>query len=419
MLLKVERKSEVCGAVTVPSSKSALHRMLICASFSDGDTLITASGLGTDVQATIDCLRAMGVRIATEANDNIRVSPLTDVADHVEFDCRESASTLRFLLPLAAAFIPNSRFIGSGRLPLRPVSPLLKALKQNGTDISGETLPMTVGGGLKAGRFVITADISSQYVSGLLMTLPLLSGDSEIILEGEISSAPYVSMTLEIMDRFGVQTEKTDEGYFVRGNRRYFSDGKYTANGDWSAAAVFLGMGALGGRISVKGLETESPIQGDAVICDCLRSFGAELTTGSDVKVCRHFLKGIDVDVTHCPDLLPLLAILGSASTGKTVLYNAGRLRFKESDRLKTTASIINELGGHAVEYPDRLEILGTGLRGGMVSSRGDHRIAMAAAVAAAVSETPVCIDGAETVQKSYPGFFDELCSLGFDVSEI
>lgn len=418
MQLQIAKKEDICGTIAAPSSKSCLHRFLICSALSDGETEISANCCGDDIEATMDCLRSLGAEVKYRKGI-ISVKPIAGFPDKAQLDCRESASTLRFLLPLAASFVPETRFTGSGRLPERPVLPLLTTLSQNGADVSDKKLPFTLRGGLNPGVFKVRADISSQFVSGLLMALPLLPGDSEIVLEGVPVSKPYIQMTVDIMENFGVDVQACKAGYHIKGGRHYITSGSYRTDGDWSAAAAFLCMGALGGKVSVAGLGAAS-VQGDSGICGILRDFGAEVSSRENIVTAsvKH-LTGREIDITHMPDLLPLLSVLGAGARGRTLIKNAARLRHKESDRLAASVELINFLGGQADIYQNSLEIHGTGLHGGRVSAHGDHRIVMAAAAAAVISDEPVIIDGAESVKKSYPEFFKDLKNLGFDIFEL
>jgi len=400
------------GTVSSTASKSAAHRALICAALADRPTEIYICSKNEDIGATINCLRAMEASI-TENENSLAVTPIAAFPEKAEFDCGESGSTLRFLLPVAAALLPQSEFSGRGNLPNRPIGELVSVLEKNGAEISGNRLPMTVNGKLHAGTFEIAGDVSSQYISGLLMALPLLEGDSAIILTSPLCSKPYVSLTIDMLSKFRIEIGSAGSGYSVRGGQSFRSPDTLSIEGDWSAAALFLAAGAVCGDVTVNGLNTDS-VQGDRAIVDLLRFFGAEADISeSSARLHKAKLKACSVDASAIPDLFPILAVLAACAEGRTVLYNAAHLRYKESDRLKSTAAMINSLGGKAEEFSDRLEITGKPLSGGCVDSFGDHRIVMAAAVAACACKGETVIHGAEAVNKSYPGFFRDFSALG------
>ena len=381
------------GKLTVPSSKSDAHRALICAALSEASTLLIMDGGNEDIDATANCLEKMGAKIEKSAK-GIKVSPMTDRAKAPNLDCGESGSTLRFLLPVAAATVEGARFSGRGRLPERPIGDILDALEENGCHISGLGLPLSVSGGLMAGEYKISGNVSSQFVSGLLIALPLLDGESRISLTSPLESAAYVDMTVNTLKRFGVKSSARGADYTVPGNQTFRSPGEYQVEGDWSGAAFFLAAGAIGGAVEVLGLG-EYSAQPDKGILGFLKEMPDA------------------VDVSGFPDLFPILAVLACAKRGDTLLQGAARLRIKESDRIAETARLVRDLGGSAEEGVDTLLIKGTGiLCGGETQSAGDHRIAMSAAIAAGICQNPVTIHGAEAVNKSYPAFWDEIKKL-------
>ena len=245
------------------------------------------------------------------------------------------------------------------------------------------------------------------------MALPLLEGDSRIILKSPLCSEPYVNITLEMLGNFGIKIERVENGFSVRGGQVFSAPKVINVEGDWSAAAFFLTAGAIGGDVTVSNLKTNSE-QGDREIVEILRKFGANIELfDSSVRVRAGKLAACDIDVSAIPDLLPILAVLASCADGKTVLYNASNLRHKESDRLRSSTAMINALGGTAEEFPDRLEISSAQFTGGTADSFGDHRIAMSAAIAASVCSGQTTIIGAEAVKKSYPDFFRDFKKLG------
>ncbi len=415
--------AKLAGTIDAIPSKTHAHRLLIGASLYGDRTRINCAAVSEDIQATVGCLRALGSRLIRQ--------PYGYFAERMDFqkdgspilDCGESGSTYRFLLPAACALGRPSVFRLGGRLPQRPMDELFGALEEHGAVISGKgTAEMTTGGRLLPGVYRLRGDISSQYISGLLFALPLLEGDSEIAVAGPIESKGYIEATLSALRVFGLDMRLESGRIKVPGCRRCGSVGEkiLSVEGDWSNAAFWLAAGAAGGGpVSVRGLDPGS-VQGDREICRILSSFGAEIKeSGDEISASGSGLRGISVDASDIPDLVPAIAVAAAGAEGETVIYNARRLRYKESDRLRTVAAAINGLGGEAEETEDGLIIRGKGkLRGGTVDSFNDHRIAMLAASAAVVCDGPVVVRGAEAVAKSYPAFFDDLKKLGAEIAE-
>ena len=414
------------GTIRAIASKSELHRMLICAAFADGMTEIRVPGtaydgshpLPNDIQATMSCLKALGTSIELSSG-TILVMPAGKSVVGPLLDCGESGSTLRFMLPVAAAAADHPSFTGSGRLPDRPIEGLADALKKHGISMSADRLPFTLSGSLNGGLYEISGDISSQYLTGLLLTLPLLREEAEIRLTTPLRSAGYIDITTQVMAFFGAETEKTIQGYRLREQRPYRSPGVLMAGGDWSNMAAFLTASALreDSRIFCQCLYPGS-MQGDRKILSLLERFGAEICSDESAIAAYHApLLGTVIDIDPTPDLLPVLAVTACAAQGRTVFGNAGRLRLKESDRIESTAAMVRALGGIAETEPEKLIIHGSGsLRGGTVDAVNDHRIVMAASIAAGICSGPVIIRGAEAVNKSYPTFFEDLKAVKGDV---
>lgn len=409
------RPGALGGCVKAPVSKSDAHRSLIFAALADGPTQILLEQSNNDIDVTVACLKAMGASIAGD-NGMLSVYP-GPMKDSPLLDCGESGSTFRFLLPVAAAFCQSAWFTGGGRLPERPIRELTACMTQNGARFSGEKLPFTVSGPLRPGTYTLPGDVSSQYISGLLFALPLLDGESFVRLTTPLESSGYVDMTLDTMARFHAGVHREADGFRVPGGQRYHAGEQLCVQGDWSGAAFFLAAGALGGGVAMGGL-SPGALQGDRAIAELLTGFGASVTwRDGEVCVTPGKLRGIDIDVSNIPDLVPILAVLGAVAEGKTRLYNAGRLRLKESDRLSSVSVMLRALGGRVEEAADALTIYGGGgLQGGTVDSVGDHRITMAAAIAASVCEGETEILGAQAADKSYPAFFAEYVRLGGDV---
>ncbi|HWQ06188.1 MAG TPA: 3-phosphoshikimate 1-carboxyvinyltransferase [Feifaniaceae bacterium] len=404
--------SPLGGELEAIPSKSDAHRVLILAALSNGTTRVEISRLSDDIQTTIDCLCALGATIE-RTPDAVIVRGISSFAEHPELNCRESGSTLRFLLPVAAVCGMNARFSGAGRLPERPIGELMEAMRLHGVRFSAERLPFSTEGQLSGGEFALAGNVSSQYLTGLLLALPLAKEDSILKLTTKLESAAYVEMTLRSLRAFGASVFQQDGGYAIPGSQVYHSPGIIRVEGDWSNAAFFLAAGALKSHVRLTGLSKLSP-QGDQSILAALTRFGAKVLQSYDVvEVSPGELHGCELDVSETPDLLPILAVLAASAKGETRLVNAARLRYKESDRLSTTASLINALGGHAEELPDGLIVSGGRLSGGTVDGCRDHRLVMAAAIASIACREPVTILGADAVNKSYPEFFEDFSHLG------
>lgn len=402
--------SVLSGEVSVPPSKSEAHRALICSALAGRTELPTLGGpLCDDLLATRDALRQL----------------LSSGGNPVEIDCRESGSTLRFLIPLAAALGVPARFTGRGRLPERPLGVYFDCLPEHGVQLTrgASGLPLRVEGRLTPGRFFLPGGVSSQFVTGLLLSLPLLSGDSEIILTSPLASAPYAALTLRVMRAFGVSAGQTENGWLVPGNCRYRPNPAFRVERDWSQAAFFLAAGTLGGHLTLSGLTRDS-CQGDCAAENLFRRLGAKISwCGNTLSVEPGQLPDSipELSAEQIPDLVPALAAAAALLPGrKTVISHAGRLRLKESDRLSAAADGLNALGGSVREEPDGLVIRGVErLRGGQAEGRNDHRIVMALSVAALRAEHETILSDAESVRKSYPDFFADYNRLGGKAYEL
>ena len=402
------------GALSAPASKSAAHRYLICAALAETPVDIRCDGLSNDIIATINCLNALGADIRTEG-DILHVRPVTaPPSGSCELRCGESGSTLRFLLALSGALGADSAFLMEGRLPERPLAPYDDELRAHGMSITRDGSRLFCSGALRPGDYSLPGGVSSQYISGLLMALPLLDSDSTLDITGTLESADYVAMTLDTLNRSGADITFDGRLCRIRSKKRYTLPKELAIEGDFSNAAFFLCAGAFSpDGISVSGLDPDSK-QGDRRVIDILRSFGANVeTNGPTVTVSRGALSGRTIDAAMIPDLVPVLSVVAAAADGETHIINAGRLRLKESDRLESTTSMLCALGADISQTPDGLIIRGKPeLNGGTAETFNDHRIAMAAAAAACVCSAPVVIKGAECVNKSYPDFWNEFSAL-------
>ena len=411
----------------VIASKSQAHRLLICAALADRPTKLLNVPPSRDAEATCRCLLALGAEMTREA-DALAVSPLhPGQAGSPLLDCGESGSTLRFLLPLAAALGADCAFTGQGKLSQRPLEPLYSQLVSHGAALSPEgTFPLRCGGKLRGGAYRLAGNVSSQFISGLLLALPRLEEDSEIHILGALESAPYVEMTLRALESFGIfweqsvpQTADESRVYRFPAGQRFRSPGNLSVEADWSGAAFFLAAGALSRKgVTCLGLNPDSP-QGDRRILSLLQAFGAEVTADGTAVSCRYApLHGIDVDAADIPDLVPVLSAVAAYAQGETRIRNIRRLRLKESDRVASILAMIRGLGGAAESSDNEMIIHGQGrLPGGRVDAFRDHRIAMAAAVAASRADGPTEILGIEAADKSYPGFFARWQELGGNIT--
>lgn len=410
--------AEVSGVAKAPPSKSAAHRALIAAALS-GKSRVRGIIPSQDMEATLRCLQALGKTAAVQGQ-TVSFSG-EDKEGLTVADCGESGSTLRFFVPIFAALGKEVAFVGKGRLPERPMTTYEECLPPHGVTLTRPACEggiVHIKGQLRGGEYRVAGDVSSQFITGLLFALPLCEDDSEIVLTSPLQSAGYVDMTLEILREAGVNIEKTDRGYAVKGAQAYALY-DHTVEGDWSQAAFWLTAAAIGGELTVTGLRRDS-LQGDKRIEALLREMGADIEWHENGLFCREApLHAIEADVSDIPDLVPILSVAASAAEGTTRLYNAARLRLKESDRLQTTTAMLRALGGEVTEREDELLITGHALYGGLVRGANDHRIVMSAAVAALISAGLVDITDAHSVAKSWPSFFEEYKEIGGMVREL
>ena len=468
------------GRLLVPPSKSMGHRALFCAALAEGESHIDNIVLSDDIAATLAALSALGV--ISVADPSRRFHGRTRITVHgtghltpsgKDIDCRESGSTARFVIPVSRLVSDTVNVTGSGGLMERPFGLFRELFQGKGVSITGRDghLPFTLQGRLEPGVFHLRGDVSSQFITGLLFILPLLQADSVIEIEGTLESAPYVAMTMEMLALFGVQARMENGTRILVPGCQHFRPMDHDVEGDWSQAAFWMVAGALGSPLVLDGLRMDS-LQGDRVIVELLRSMGADIrqdggslvvggiksplqtvlppSTGMPSQLLAasgtmSSLHAVNMDVAQCPDLVPALAVAAVYAKGRSSIFNAARLRIKESDRLQAMREQLNALGASILEEPGGLVITGrydfstdsetgsgtevhaisgtesvspanTGagrLSGGFVQECGDHRIVMAAAIAATRAEGSVTIDGMEAVRKSYPDFWDDFRQLG------
>lgn len=379
------------GTVTAIPSKSQAHRLLICAAFADKQTHIICTQTNLDIEATANCLNALGAQILRTA-DGYLVDPIGKYPKRADLYCRESGSTLRFLLPIVGAMGVDAVFHLEGRLPQRPLSPLWEEMERMGCVLTRPTQnTVRCTGKLHSGCYSIAGNVSSQYITGLLMALPLISGRSAIQIVGKLESAPYVELTKRCLAAFGVSTDD----YQIQYALPLTSPDRIQVEGDWSNAAFFLVAKALGNDITVTGLQNDSA-QGDRAVTVMLSKLE---------KYCT--ISGADI-----PDLIPILAVFAACRDG-AVFTDIGRLRLKESDRVATVAAMLERLGSRTEVTEDTLRVYPSAFSGCTIDAANDHRIAMAAAIAAAKASGPVTILGAQCVSKSYPQFWEDYRRLG------
>lgn len=397
----------LCGTVRAPASKSELHRLLILSAFSDRRTTIAASSCADDIEATVSVLTALGAKI-TRSGEDFDVLPISSLPSSFCADCRGSASTLRFFIPIAAALGTEATFILNDSLSARPVSDIADALLPFGVTVQKEGNTVTVQGKLIPGTYTVNASLSSQFLSGMLLALPMLSAPSLLQAAGHPVSKPYIDLTLKTLCDFGIRVTQSGDGFSVE-NGNFRSLGHYTAGGDYSAASFFLVGGAIGKRpVTVCGLSAET-FQGDAAVLSLLSDFGAQVSVDGDaVTVEGGDLHALDLDLSDTPDLFPPLAVLAACAKGTTRFYGVDRLRTKESDRVLAVGAMLSSLGIHTACENGVFTVTGDVIRGGVVDSFFDHRIAMSAAIAANAAAAPVTVLHAECVKKSYPAFFSD-----------
>lgn len=397
--------ARLSGTISAIPSKSDAHRLLIASLLAEEKTEIYLPSSSVDIDTTVECIRTLGAKVTV--NGDILLIEKGEKVNDVTLDCSESGSTFRFMVPVASVLCDKVSFVGHGRLPDRPIKELLDALRSNGAEFSANKLPFTKTGRLRSGVFELPGNVSSQYITGLLFALPLLDGDSEIRLTTRLESSAYIDITLWALKRFGIEINKQGNSFFIKGNQKYHSPERLTVDGDWSNASYFLASG-----VTVTGLDTDSP-QGDKKILDVFRALGGKVDTAKGVTADLSSLKGCEIDISEIPDTFPTLAVLATRAEGVTSFVNGARLRIKESDRIETTARLITALGGRVRVLDDGMKVEGCQLHGGEVDGAGDHRIVMAAAMAASFCDGDVIINGAEAVTKSYPDFFEDYKKLG------
>lgn len=418
MIASVER-SEISGEVYAPPSKSYTHRAILITALGPGGT-VKRPLISADTRATIAASEAFGAKVSLNGEIVVRgVSDSPQTPDDI-INVLNSGTTLRFCSAVAS-LTDGAVLTGDSSIRTRPNGPLLSALNDLGANAfsirKNGKAPLVIQGKMKGGVARLNGGVSSQFLSALLIAAPLAEGDSRIIIEGELKSRPYAEITLDMLKDGGVQVDAQAQEFFVPGNQKYNLKG-YTIPGDFSSASYPLAAAAVtGGEVTVKGILPSR--QGDSAIIDILRRMGADVSWNKekgDLKIKGGELRGIDIDASLTPDLVPTIAVLGTAAKGKTVVYNAEHVRHKETDRLHAMATELAKMGANIVERPDGLEVMGGRLHGADVNGYDDHRLVMALTIAGIIAGG-TRIKTAESVDVSYPGFFQAMKGLGANVA--
>lgn len=419
--VKIE-PNKLLGNINIPPSKSLSHRAIICAALSTGESNIDNLLFSDDINATCEGMKNFGGELEHIGERKLRIrgkSPLS--LEKETIDCKESGSTLRFLIPISLLNDTKTVFVGTGKLVSRPLDTYYQIFEKQNISYSNNNgnLPLEVKGKIKSGVFEVEGNISSQFITGLLFTLPLLEGDSKIIIKNKLESKGYVDLTIDMLNKFGIEITNDDyKEFLIKGNQKYLSR-NYIVEGDFSQAAFWLVGGILGEEIQSEDLNIES-LQGDKIVIELIKQMGGNIIINdSQVRSIASKTKGITIDASQCPDIVPILTVLAALSEGETRIINASRLRIKESDRLKAISTELNKLGADVKELEDGLVINGVeSLTGGIVDSWNDHRIAMSLAIASIKCTGEVTITNSDVVNKSYPHFWQDYKNLGGKIDE-
>ena len=423
MLVTIHSSRLIGGTITAPPSKSMAHRAVLCAALAEGRSHITNLEFSKDISATLGAAGQLCAEVRTGPADAVveglgHFRPLS-----APVDCCESGSTLRFLIPIASLTGQAVTFTGRGRLMERPQSVYETLYREQNLRFEQSSAGLTVEGALTPGDYTLAGNVSSQFISGLLFALPLLDGDSTLPLLPPVESRSYIDMTRSVQAAFGVSSRWMDETtLFLPGNQHYHAC-DYTVEGDYSQAAFPAVLGAVCGGVTITGLRPET-LQGDAVILDILRRCGAKFTrTAEGLRFEKAPLHGVDIDLADCPDLGPVLMVLGLLCDGTTVIRNAERLRLKESDRIAAMEAELRACGGVLESAGGTITVQGCAdhLHAPKAPLHGhnDHRVVMSLAVLALCTGLPLTVDDAEAIQKSWPHFFTAIRPLGAEVEYV
>ncbi len=414
------KKSELNGEIFIVSSKSLMHRALIASSLAEGESTIYNPHFAIDTLQTMEGLKSLGVMFETRLD---KIGVLGGELRHIgrPINARESGSTLRFLIPVAMITENKEHFILSESLANRPMEPYEQAFKEKGIYYVQDGSNIYVQGPILPGEYIIPGDVSSQFISGLLFALPLLKGDSKIIISGSYESKSYVDMTIDVLRTYKINIKEQKNVLFINGNQEYMPT-EFAVEGDYSQAAFFLVAAALGHDVKLKGLSKES-LQGDKAILDFLTMYGCEInfsTTDITVKKVNETPDNLEFDIKNSPDLGPILFALAALSNKTTTIKGIKRLRHKESDRVKAMCDNLKLMGSEFELSENQITFYPAKLTGGIkVDSFNDHRIAMSLAIMATVLDGGLTIEDAKAVNKSYPSFFEDLRFLGAVIHEV
>ena len=407
-------KGNIKGEISSPSSKSYAHRLLIAAAFSSRPSTIVLSSFSDDILATVSALNALGADITIDKN-KVSVVPIKTVCQSVKINAKESGSTLRFILPIVCALGVDAKIYGEGKLLKRPIEPLLDVLRGHGIEAVKTEEYISVKGKLQAGNYSVFGEISSQFITGLLFALSLILGASELSVEGKAVSENYIDMSVEILNLYGISIEKRGNKFLIPENKQFLSPNSIVCEGDWSSAAFFAVAGALCGEISLPGLNFDS-MQADRRIVDILKEMGAKITENAVLTVKQSPLFGVDLDMTDCPDIIPIVSVACACAKGASYIFGVDRLKDKESDRLNAIIKMLDAFKIKTEYENNRLTIFGGKPFGAVIDLEPDHRTVMSACVMGLVANGKTEVFSAEAVNKSYPRFFEDLISVGGNV---
>ncbi len=412
-MIKLTIENNLKGEVKIPPSKSIAHRALILASLAKEEVVISNIAYSNDILATISCLESLGTTIIKEEGKVIiRPGVIHKVKD---LNCGESGTTLRFMIPYVLLQSEEIKIDGENRLKVRPIADYFPMLEANQVKyIYDGSLPLTLEGNLKCGKYELNGNVSSQFISGLLLVLPFLNGDSEVIIKNKLESKPYVDLTLKVAKEFGIEIIVKDNIYYIKGNQKV-NINRYEVEGDYSQAAFFLVANALGAELKLSGLR-RSGMQGDEDIIKILEDLGVTFDENFMAKK-REYKSGV-ISLAQNPDLAPILGVFASYIPGCTKLIDLERLVYKESNRLLSTLEILTNCNVSARIVDNTLEINGrANYRPGKIKSYNDHRIVMASAIMALLTKE-IYIDEIKPVNKSFPNFFNIYKQIGGKVYE-
>lgn len=406
--------SSLNGTINIISSKSMTHRVIIASSLANEPSVLKNIDLSNDILATIEAVKAYGTKV-TIKNKTVTINPNKKKnLKRKLIDCNESGSTLRFFIPIMAMFSKKVTFTGAKSLLSRPMSIYQDVFEKSNSEFIHNSKIITVKGPIKAGEYTLDGSVSSQFFTGLMFVLPMLENDSVIKVKGNLESKSYIDLTLQVLNQFGVSIIENNNTYYIRGNQTYKGK-KMSVEGDYSQAAFMLVGGAINGHVKLNNLSNDS-VQGDKVIIEHIERMKGKIIRLEDgISSLKSKTEGTVIDLADCPDLGPILALLGSLSTGSTKLINAERLKIKESDRIESTVTTLQKLGASISATDSEILIEGKKyLSGGVtLDSFNDHRIAMMVSIAALQCKNPVVLTNATAVNKSYPNFFEDYQQLG------